>query len=524
MSIRRIALSVITGFSLALGFSGLTQAQTQRTEDIALSEITGSTAPLVIDSTTPAARVDFVIAPGSDPSRIELVMKGSPLGTASGGVLSVAINEGRAIELSPHAQTFEARFTLYSEALRTGTNTLRLSFAGEEGVEGWRISQDASRLRVSTTPILDFASLSDFEAAMKSDFAGPRRIALDTNVSGRERLIIDAMLAQGLALRMGEAPVFVEEPQLAEIVIRSALSSEATGPRLRLNDGHTLVVEAPTLEGLVNASRLFAARQFSGQGDVFTPALALNAPSLGETRPLTASLQRDLTDFAHSAAPFSQNQGAQSAVVIATDTQAAHIAALSVLARAALAGGEAWVYAWYGDDAKAAPSTHNILFLGDLDRLDRHFLAQAPSELRAATDAAENRNPERRQFHFGSSAYADDLSEERDPLTGVAALYRLDAQRWMGVLAAPEGSDFARAARRLARHDGLWTSLSGRAALWDIREVTPFGERMTARTSALAAIGFVRAHDRWLALGLFAFSVFLLLMGTSVNRKSKLSV
>ena len=89
----------------------------------------------------------------------------------------------------------------------------------------------------------------------------------------------------------------------------------------------------------------------------------------------------------------------------------------------------------------------------------------------------------------------------------------------MALITAPEGADYARAAKRLAR-SGLWSGLEGRASLWDSAGVTPFGPSQAPRFSSAWASSLVARNDQWIALAAFTLAVLLLLLGHRVNRKA----
>jgi len=86
----------------------------------------------------------------------------------------------------------------------------------------------------------------------------------------------------------------------------------------------------------------------------------------------------------------------------------------------------------------------------------------------------------------------------------------------VALFTAPDGADFARAAKRLARSE-LWSELDGRAALWDAANVTHFGPSSAPRFSAEWISGQLRAHDEWFALGAFTLAVLLLLGSINVR-------
>jgi len=517
---RLIGLLII---AFCLAFTGAYSAaahdhRAPRSEETVLMELIGSAQDLRLDAGQREIRIPFTIAPSADPTGIELLMNAMPDSDRSGGQIEAFVNRSRAVVLAPRAQSFEARFALYSDDLRAGENTLVLRLV-DPTRDGWAISAEASRLRVSAAPAVGYSTLTEVEAALRADFAAPRRVHVDTRAAQDDDLAVAALVAQGLALRMGEAPILVNDPSVAELVV-TAQARTSGAPAIDLTGPSELRLSAGAPAALIAAGRLFAARSMEEHAMRFDMAAALSAPRLDQITN-TQITETALAGLAAGGAPFGLDQGGRAAIVIAAAEDDQRNAALSVVARAALASGSAWLYAWYGDDVDAAPNQFDLMVLGPQGALDPRLLAAAPVEVRAAASAAANRVPSERRF-YGSTAFAADPAERDARITGVAALFE-DAQgRQVALFTAPEGADFARAAKRLAR-SGLWGELDGKAALWDAANVTHFGPSATPRFSTEWISTQLRNHDEWLALGAFCLAVLLLLGSINVNRSSKRS-
>ncbi len=487
-----------------------------RSEEALIASFEGVSAQLELDAETREIRIPFTIATGARPEGVELVLNAAPQSERSNGRIEAFVNRARAVVLQPRADSFEARFALYSEALRDGENELVLRLVGEINA-GWTIDATRSRLRVSAAPVLGYETLDAMETALRADFAAPRRVHIDASAAGDDALAVAALVAQGLALRMDEAPILVHDPAVAELVVRTAISPGLGAPVIDLAGPSDLHLVAGQDGALIAAARLFAARSMENQALRFNMASALQAPRLF-SEPSESAARLRLEELAAVGAPFGSDQGGRAAVVIApSDNPDDQAAALSVIARAALASGSAWLYAWYGEQLDSAPVNHDLMVLGPQGALDPRLMAAAPAEVRAATTAAANRTPRR---HLGSTAFASDETERNARITGVAALYEQADGRPVALFTAPEGADFARAAKRLARSE-LWMSLEGRAVVWDAAAVTPFGPSAAPRFSLEWATQMVRSHDEYFALGAFSLAVLLLLLGAGVNRASR---
>jgi len=487
-----------------------------RSEEALISNLSAAPASFRLDAETREIRIPFTIAPGARPEAVELVLNAHPASARSNGRIEAFVNRSRAVVLAPRAETFEARFALYSDDLRDGSNVLVLRLTGDVN-DGWIINPGASRLRVSAAPADGFATLGEIETALRADYAAPRRIHIDVaDGAGADELTVAALVAQGLALRMGEAPILVEDPAVAEITITAELAPGS--PAIDLPSPSSIRLTANDASALVASARLFAARSMEGRDQRFDMTGALGAPRLDRPR-VEARMQGGLSALALGGAPFGADQGGRAAIVISARDFEERAASLALVSRAALASGSAWLYAWYGTELSAAPERHDLLVLGAQGALDPRLMASAPPEVRAAASAAANRIPRERRFP-GTTAFAADAGVRDARVTGIAARFDQADGRRVALFTAPEGADYARAAKRLAR-SSLWNGLEGSAALWDAAAVTPFGPSAAPRFSTEWLSARLREHDQWLALGAFSLAVFLLLLGQRVNRPSR---
>lgn len=521
MTIFRKVLVVIGAWIALAGVSDavaeeVLDTRPARSEERLVIDLAGPDAVMRLSERRDQLRAPFTIAPGARSDAVELVLSARPESVRSGGRIEVAINGGRPVVLSPRAESFEARFALYSADLRQGRNVLSLRFTAD-GADGWIIGGAETRLRIEAAPPAGFASLSDVEAALGADYAAPRRAHVDGG-GGEADVSLEALTAQGLAIRMGETPVFTSSSNTAEIIVRAAIAP-GSPTAVRLVDPRTIELTGSDSAGALAAARLFSDRSLEAAGDVFSAAAALQSTRLrresGEVAPPPAG---DLSALAATAAPFSADQGARAAIIVAGETQDDRTAALAVLSRAALASGEAWSFAWFGADASAAPRSHHVLAIGPLRLIEDGVLSGAPAEVREATETARREQSRERRF-MGSSAYADDMLESAGPVTGLAAIYEQTPGRYAAVITSPARGGFARSAVRLARSD-LWSGLAGSTALWTATTVTPV-ESAGGGFSFTAGLNMdIAALGRWLALLAFALAGLLIASSGAINRSS----
>jgi hypothetical protein len=362
---------------IILGQSAQADHRPARSEEALISSFEGVGSQLRLDEASREIRIPFTIATGANPEAVELVLNAAPLSNRSNGRIEAFVNRARAVVLQPRAEDFEARFSLYSDDLRAGENELVLRLVGDV-TTGWTIDADRSRLRVSAAPVDGYDGLGAIEGALRADFAAPRRVHIDAAAAGDDEIAVAALVAQGLALRMNEAPILVQDPSVAELIIRAEAQTGAGAPAIDMVGPSQIRLIAGQRGTLIAAARLFAARSMEDHSQRFDMASALNAPRLFGTR-LDHTASNRLEDLAELGAPFGSDQGGRAAVVIAPSERADdHSAALAVVARAALASGSAWLYAWYGDDVADAPANHDLMVLGPQAGIDPRLMAAAP--------------------------------------------------------------------------------------------------------------------------------------------------
>ncbi|WP_297735410.1 cellulose biosynthesis cyclic di-GMP-binding regulatory protein BcsB [uncultured Maricaulis sp.] len=513
------------------------------TEERSLADLDGGSNAFILSTSRERAQIHFSLPPNVDTTEAWLRLAARPASDSTSGLIHVSVNGGEAITIRPQARAMEARFALFSADFRAGDNTLEIAYTTDTPAAGWIVDARRSQMRLTLEPVAAIDTLDDLEHALGADYAAPRRIALLTEDS-RERVTLEALVAQGLALRAGQVPLFTANAEEADLVVRigdnarlaaddrAALRSGdlSTGPEIAFrNDGIPhLIITGRYLDEATAAARLMAARSFDGYQRSFLASDAMTATRLG-TRQVrdarTLHANADLRTFADTGLPFSADQGSRTAVQFSTRFDADRHGALSVMARAALISGEAWLYAWYGDADATAPANHNLLVIGpgstEIAAIDRN----APAELRAALRAAERSRGQRGLMRLAAAAYADagDVEAGAEVGIGVASLFRDQANqsRWIATLTAPDIASFEAAGRSLARSD-LWMALEGRAAVWSARGVTALDYAVVSPTLSERAREFAVDHTRDAAFILFG-AAFLLLMRGFLGRRKRVS-
>ncbi len=525
------------------------EAEAVHTEERTLADLETGMDAFVLSPAQRLQTIQFTLPPNADTIEAWLRLAARPASETTNGRIHVSINGGEAITLRPQPQPMEARFALYSADFRPGENTLSIEFSSEGATAGWIVDARRSQLRLSLVETAQLGSLGALERTLGADFAAPRRIALISE-DNRQRATVESLAAQGIALRAGGVPLFTGDAANADLVIRIAQSDalaeadrlalrngqQAQGPEIAFVSGQTprLIITGRNSDETTAAARLLAARSFEGYDANFIAADAISANRLGTRQARDAhrlAENADLRTFASSGLPFSADQGARTAVQLIGATESDRFGALSLLARSALVGGEAWLYAWYGDGSTEAPLDHNLLVIGpnstNHDVVDR----SAPAELRAAFRAAERSQGQRGLMRLAAAAYAapaqsETAAEDDAPAdiaqdgVGVASLF-MDSQRnsrWIGTFSAPDMASFEAAGRSLARSD-LWSAMNGRAAVWSARGVTPIDFSVEAPSLTDRVQEFAIDHTRDAALILFGLAFLMLMRGMWHRRR-----
>ena len=278
MTARKIA-GFIIALALTLAAAAGARGETgSRVETRSLAELIGGALEARLDADERRVIIDFTVAEGAEAGAIALRLAASPAAPEAGGRIAVTVNASEPVVLEPRPEAFEARFALYAESVRAGSNRLMITVEGAHA-DAWILDTDASALAIQlTSPDAPPDTLAALERRLAADFAAPERIFIDAAAAEAERVAVEALTAQGAALRLGRAPVLVGTPGASELIIKA---ERGDGPEVRLADG-AVILSGPNEAALLGAARLFAARRLAGAGARFDVADAIGA------RPLTA--------------------------------------------------------------------------------------------------------------------------------------------------------------------------------------------------------------------------------------------
>jgi hypothetical protein len=544
MSVRVAIAAAILSIAGASGVSASLEAENSAVEAVenhlvqveerALSDLGDGSGAFVISPSEERVEIEFQLPPHAVATEAWLTLVARPAGPSANGLISVSLNGGEPVNLRPQAQSMRAGFSLFSRDVRAGRNILSIAYSAEAASAGWLIDARDSSLRLELDRAQTLSSLGELETALGADFAAPRRVALLAE-DNSDRALLEGLTAQGLALRAGRVPNFTAHPDNADLVVRIATTGalgeaeraalSGAGPTIALLPGARphIVITGRNADEAAAASRLFAARSLRGVGRTFLAADAMEAERLGrpvltrDTRGLVGE-DADLRTFATSALPFSAGQGSRTAVQIAAGTEADRMGALSVLARAALTSGEAWIYAWYGETEESAPIDHHLLIIGPRAVYADEVQRSSTPEWRTAWRQAERSQGRRGFMRFAAAAYAD--GSPAGPGLGVAGLFRdsRSPDRWIATLGAPAEASFADAGRSLARSE-LWGALEGRAAIWSDRGVTAYDYSVSGVPFWKGYVEFAVDNARIAALILFMLSAVIL--GRALMRRRR---
>ena len=515
MSVRvlRWAFAIAIAVQAAMAWADTGAARS--TYETPLTNLVHEINNLTVDPDSGDGLIQFAISPAVNPQDGHLVL-GLAAESANTPALIIVVNNSRAVRVEPSEEPVSVEIELPARVLRTGTNVVTLALEHDEG-SGWRVDGAHSRLRVSYTPGAQLASLGHVEAALSADIPPVNTVYIADRPGD---IMLEAVIAQGIAMRMGHAPEFTDTPEDADISVGYAIEPELGAGEIRFGsaDGDQIVFAGRHNQDLASVVRLFASRSVRQAGDVFTVADALTSAAIGAetTRPRPEGAT--LREFSLARLPFGDGRGAQTAVVITEADGAGRLAALAIMARTAVAHNTAWIYAWYGSDSDLAPEDRHTVFIGTGALADRNLVSGAPVEFRTALRAAAEQAGQRSGLRLSSAAYAQ--GEGNAPLSGVATVFTDPANptRWIAGFTSPEPAGFNRASEILSR-SAYWTALSGRAALWDENGVTGYDYSVNGTPSLAERYGLPNLSMQEIAFAFFLLTLLFVLRGLWRRRR-----
>lgn len=480
--------------------------------EVPLSNLNNEINELDINADSGDRVLQFALAPTITPLEGRIFLGLTPESSHSAALI-VIVNNTRAVRIEAVDGPITAEIELPGHVLRTGTNIVSLSLESDEN-DGWRLDGANSRLRVGFATTGQADSLGDVEALLASDIPPINTVFIEDR---RNDVMLEAVIAQGIAMRMGRAPEFVQTAAGADIRFGFLVDATLTGPEIRFSGAELDVVLAGRhQQDLETAARLFASRSIRLADETFTVADALTSAAIGSETTRVEIDGQTLREFSQAHLPFGDGRGAQTAVVITEPDGTGRLAAMSIMARTSLAHGTAWIYAWYGSDSGNAPEDRNMVFIGTAALSDRNLLSGAPVEFRTALRAAVERAGRRTGLRLSSAAYADEAASA----AGVATVFA-DPQnptRWIAGFTSPQAEGFNRASEILSR-SAHWSALSGRAALWDESGVTGYDYSVVGTPSLAERFGLPDFSLREIAALLFLLTLLFVLRGAWRRRR-----
>jgi len=506
----RWVFAIVVG--LSAGMSVADEPESQVIQEVPLSNIHHEIDILEITPETGDGLIQFALAPTIEPrdGRIYLGLTAESANTAA---LIVVVNNSRAVRIEPSTEPLIAEIELPSHVLSTGTNIISLSLEHDEG-DGWRLDGAHSRLRIGYDDERAPASLGEIEALLAADFPTVHKVYIEDRPND---IMLEAVIAQGVAMRMGQAPEFVATAAEADISIGYDIDPDLETAEVRFVGSQLdIVISGRHQQDLESAARLFASRSIRQADQTFRVTDALIAPAIGTEHTRVQADGATLREFSQARLPFGDGRGAQTAVIITEADGNGRLAAMSIMARTAIAHGTAWIYSWYGSDSRNAPEDRHMVFIGTRAMSDRNLLNGAPAEFRTALRAAAEQSGQRSGLRLSSAAYAD----ESFAPSGVATVFSDPANpsRWIAGFTSPQPAGFNRASEILSR-SAYWTALSGRAALWDENGVTGYDYSAQGAPTFAQRFGLPDLSLREIAAIFFLLTLLFVLRGAWRRRR-----
>ena len=317
--------------SAAVQDPGLRLAPTARMTDTVPLSLVGQGLDVArLDWRTPEQRFEVELPPSDWVDQVSLTLYADPVVAdatrRSGRDIEVILNGGDPVRLKLQRKGFTARLDLPVKDVRPGKNQVTLRLLPAHGVGclqagdgGWDIFLDRSRLDTVVQAKSRSVLLNEVNAMLARPSQGPRRIGIQAY--GSDKTALEALMAQGTALRTPEVPRFalggtgelkiIAGTRLAlGGVVTDAAILEASGPRIAVHEGRPvrLILTGDTEAEVRDAVEAYATHKLpDARRRIANPTSLRFAGLLDDGR---AELKRRARISDLGGLAFSQNWGA----------------------------------------------------------------------------------------------------------------------------------------------------------------------------------------------------------------------
>ena len=231
----------------------------------------------LIDWRNPQSTLKFDMPVGDWTDKLSLHLSATPDNVHPGAQLLVSFNGGKAIPIESDGHKFDAEITLSALRIRPVNNKLTISLATPLGADCLNASHGTcsvdlsrSKLHITARPKNRTFPMSEFETRLKNRISAPDSVSIVA--MGEHKIALEALAAQGVAMRMDSLPSFKASSRAAELKVymgtRSELKSRLSDPALIKSQGAGLLITEGRPLGLVITGDtadevLVAARNFA---------------------------------------------------------------------------------------------------------------------------------------------------------------------------------------------------------------------------------------------------------------------
>lgn len=231
----------------------------------------------LMDWRNPQTDLTFDMPAGDWTDKLTLLLSATPDNVHPGAQLMVSFNGGKAIPIESKGHRFDAEVTLSTLRIRPVNNKLTISVSTPLGAEcldsshgTWAVDLSRSKLLITARPKSRTLRMSEFEPRLKNRISAPDSVSIVA--LGEHKIALEALAAQGVAMRMETLPSFKAANHMAELKVymgtRSELKSrlsdpalgKSQGPGLLITEGRPLglVITGDTPDQVLTAARNFA--------------------------------------------------------------------------------------------------------------------------------------------------------------------------------------------------------------------------------------------------------------------------
>jgi len=249
-----------------------------KTQTAPLSSLHSPTGHPVLDWRNPSQSFNFDIADRNWTSSFKITLSADPVGNVSKTrPLFIQLNTEKPKIITTRGRGFDATVSFNPAKLRTRNNLVRVFYGEPSGSKcllpqdgAWALNLNKSKLWVRSNAKSRNLRLSDLKSIFSNPLTEPKTVGLVS--FGLQKPALDSLLAQGMGLRLSNAPRFTTNAGVSDIdiiagrrdeisrYVRNKQIIQSKGPLLTMDESRParLIITGDTNEDVLAAAKAFA--------------------------------------------------------------------------------------------------------------------------------------------------------------------------------------------------------------------------------------------------------------------------